>query len=242
MTSLGRSAGALQGVSRHLLTGLLRCGACGNRMSMQGNSYRCQTARLGRTCAAPAGVYQETLDDAVKEAWMLRLTSAERGDPLLDAVADRWSARHHPEAVAKRMSVLHALDRERAALRTLDEDHYIRRTMDGERYLSLAAALSRRIDALEQTLSANPVPEAEIAALLDSSLARLTWAAADVSGRRRAPSVGHSARPGVPRSPGAALRSSGPDVCRVGEKRPSLKGSNGTRLEPGGGRIATSCA
>jgi hypothetical protein len=184
MSALGRSTGALQGESRHLLTGLLRCAGCGNRMSKQGNSYRCQTARLGRTCEAPGGAYQETLDQEVTAAWVRRLTTAEPGDPLIDAVADRWTAQHDPEAVAKRASVLAALDQERAALAALDEDHFVRRNLDRERYLPLAETLSRRIEALERTLAANPVPEVDISALLDPILVREAWEAADVKNRR----------------------------------------------------------
>lgn len=184
LSTYGGATGALQGESRHLLTGLLRCAGCGNRMSKQGNSYRCQTARLGRTCQAPGGAYQVALDEAVTEAWVRRLTTAEPGDPLLDAVADRWTAQHDPEAVAKRDSVLAALDQERAALAALDEVHFVHRRLPADRYAPLAEALSRRIEGLERTLAANRIPEADISSLLDPVLVREAWAAAEVKERR----------------------------------------------------------
>lgn len=183
MTSWGIATGALQGESRHLLTGLLRCAGCGGRMSKQGNSYRCQTVRLGRSCEAPAGGYQETLDAAVTKAWIRRLTTAEPGDPLLDAIAERWVEQHDPE-VENRRSVLDALDQERAALASLDDDFYVHRSIHRERYERVSLDLVRRIEGLTRTLDANPLPEAEISALLDPQLVREAWDAADVKDRR----------------------------------------------------------
>ncbi|MGH8970880.1 MAG: recombinase family protein, partial [Actinomycetes bacterium] len=170
--------------SRHLLTGLLRCAGCGERMSKAGDSYRCQSVRLGRTCITPGGAYQETLDAAVVRAWIARLTTADPADPLLDAVADRWVARHNPEAVAKRASVLAALDQEEAALAALGDDHHVHRTLDPEGYVRVSAALSRRIEGLQRTLTANPVPEADISLLLDPVLVREAWQGADMRAQR----------------------------------------------------------
>lgn len=181
---LGHARGALQRESRHLLTGILRCLGCGSRMSKQGNSYRCQTARLGRTCAAPGGAYQVALDDAVTQQWFRRLTTTRPDDPLVDAVADRWAAQRHPGAAAKRTSVLLALDQERGALAALDEDHYVRRTIDRRRYVPLAEALARRIEGLERTLAANPVPEADMSELLDPVRAWKSWCVANAKERR----------------------------------------------------------
>lgn len=170
--------------SRHLLTGLLRCACCGSRMSSQGRSYRCQSARLGRTCPSPGGAYEPALDEAVTSAWILRLTSATPGDRLLSAISERVAAQRDPDAFAKRACVLAALDHERAMLAALDEDHYVRRCLERDRYLPLAAALNRRIQQLAEILEANPIPETDISPLLDPVFVRESWTSADVKQRR----------------------------------------------------------
>lgn len=184
LSTCGKPAGQLSPESRHLLTGLLRCAGCGERMSMQGDSYRCQSARLGRTCSAPGGAYRQALDAAVTRAWMLRLTTADPDDPLLGAVADRWVAQHDPEAAAKRASVLAALSQEKAALAAFDDDFPVQRRLGVERYDCLSTALAKRIEGLQWTLDANPIPEADISPLLDPVLVREAWEGANIREQR----------------------------------------------------------
>jgi hypothetical protein len=87
-------------------------------------------------------------------------------------------------AVAKRTSVVAALDQERAALAALDDDFYVQRIIDRERYDGVSSTLSRRIEGLSRTLDANPVPEANIYALRDPILVREAWQVANVRERR----------------------------------------------------------
>jgi site-specific DNA recombinase len=100
-TNWGLVGGRRSPDSQHLLTGLLRCAECDFRTSKQGNSYRCQSVRLGQPCLHPGGGYQAAVDDAVTRTWMARLTTAPPDDPLLIAVKERWLVQREPEAVAE---------------------------------------------------------------------------------------------------------------------------------------------
>lgn len=170
--------------SRHLLTGLLRCAECGERMSRQGNSYRCQAVRVGRDCPAPGGTYQVALDDAVTRVWFERLTRMTSDDPLLAVVASRLAAWQDPDAVAKRLSVLSALEDEQLALSSLDRDYYVRRIIDRDRYLPLSVMLTERIDGLRRSLDEIPMPEVDLAAFADPNRLQARWAAAATHERR----------------------------------------------------------
>ncbi|WBQ05748.1 recombinase family protein [Kribbella sp. CA-293567] len=183
-SSYGRSRGRQSTESSYLLTGLLRCASCGERMSRSGNSYRCQTVRLGRACVAPGGAYIWALDDAVQEAWRHRLTTAAENDPLLAVVADRMASRQDPEGIAKRRSVLAALTDERSALSALDEEYYLQRTIGRDRYLSLKKALLDRLDGLQQSLEKISVPQFELKSFLEPMSLRARWSAASVGERR----------------------------------------------------------
>jgi site-specific DNA recombinase len=183
-TNWGLVGGRRSPESQHLLTGLLRCAECDFRMSKQGNSYRCQSVRLGQPCLHPGGGYQAAVDDAVTRTWMARLTTAPPDDPLLNAVKERWLAQREPEAVAEYGAILAALDRERAAVAALDDDRYIHRTIDRDRYLHLSTALAVRIERLEQLLAGHPLPEADISCLLDPVLVQELWDSATVKARR----------------------------------------------------------
>jgi hypothetical protein len=120
----------------------------------------------------------------VELAWFDRLTNAGEGDPLLGVVADRLAARQDPEGMARRRSVLSALEDERSALAVLDQDYYVRRTIDRDRYLSLSQMLTSRLDALRQRLEDITLPQIELASFLEPGRLRERWAAADVVERR----------------------------------------------------------
>ncbi|WP_157630682.1 recombinase family protein [Kribbella catacumbae] len=183
-SKFGRSAGRKSRGSRYLLTGLLRCAGCGERMSRQGHSYRCQAVRLGRECPASGGAYMWALDNALQEAWFGRLTTAPEDDPLLGVIAERLASRQDPEGVAKRRSVLSALEDGRSALTVLDQDYYVRRTIERDRYLPLSQALSRRLDGLRQSLEGISLPQIDLTSFLNPTLLREQWSAASVDGKR----------------------------------------------------------
>ncbi|NIK55753.1 recombinase family protein [Kribbella shirazensis] len=170
--------------SEYLLTGLLRCAGCAERMSKQGNSYRCQSVRLGRDCGAPAGAYRPALDAAVVQLWMDRLDLLEDGEPLRQAVAERLAADADPDTVRRRASLQAALADERAALTVLEQDHYLRRTVDRSRFLLLHDALTRRICDLESALERVPAPVVDTRWLRDPGLRTDKWSGAGVRERR----------------------------------------------------------
>ena len=126
----------------------------------------------------------EALEDAVLRAFVARLTTADPDDPLLDVIASRWVAQHDPEALAQRAATLAALNQEKAALAKVDDDHYVHRTLDRERHARLSQAISRRIVGLQRDLDSRPLPQANIAPLLDSALLREAWEAATIPQRR----------------------------------------------------------
>lgn len=180
----GRGKGRGTADSQYLLTGLLRCAECGERMSRSGNSYRCQAVRVGHECPAPGGAYRPALDNAVHEAWFDRLTTADEGDPLLTVVADRLTFRQDPEGVARHRSVRSALEDERSALSVLDQDYYVRRIIDRDRYLSLSQAVTRRVDGLRQSLQRIRLPQIDLAVFLEPAQLQERWSAAAVVERR----------------------------------------------------------
>jgi site-specific DNA recombinase len=184
LSTYGERQGRRAPDSQHLLTGLLRCSSCSERMSKQGNSYRCQSVRLGRRCDAPGGAYQPALDAAVVQIWMNRLETLDHGEPLHLAIVEQLVAAADPEAAMRRSSVRAALADAQAALVSADQDHYIRRIVDRDRYLSLNAVLAGRIEELGRVLEAMSVPVVDTTWLRDPVLLREKWSAATVRERR----------------------------------------------------------
>lgn len=170
--------------SEYLLTGLLRCAGCAERMSKQGNSYRCQAVRLGRDCQTPGGAYQPALDAAVIQLWTDRLDALEKDDALLQAIAERLALSADPEAVRRRIALQSALGDERMALMVLEEDHYLRRTVDRSRYVALHDALTQRIRDLESTLEDLPTPAVDSRWVCNAVLREEKWSEASVVERR----------------------------------------------------------
>jgi hypothetical protein len=184
LSTYGEQRGPTAGPSDYLLTGLLRCASCAGRMSKHGNSYRCQSLRLGRSCEAPGGAYRPALEAAVTQVWMDRLEALQDGDPLLRAIVERLAAVADPEAVMRRAAIHTALADEEASRKCLENDHYLMRSVDRDRFLLLHDALSRRIEDLHQTLASVPAPVADASWLRDPVLIRQRWSAETVGGQR----------------------------------------------------------
>ena len=184
---LGRARGVRAQVS-HLLTGFLRCGGCGGRMSALGKSYVCAAQRLGHPCPAHTTAFITAVDRAVVDAFVNRLAATEPGDPLLDTVAERWVARHDPEVIRERATITAALEDANAALVDLEDARYLRGEFVGpeavKRWERLHERLTARVAGLRRNLADFPLPEADISPLLDPVLAREAWDAASVSDRR----------------------------------------------------------
>ncbi|MFF7230588.1 recombinase family protein [Streptomyces sioyaensis] len=109
-----------QGRSIHPLTGKLRCAACGYAMTLGGKSYNCQMRANGGACTAPASVWRDALERHIVMSWAARLEAADRNDPLVCAVAERWNALTRPEETTEVREAVAAL---KAAEKALDKFH-----------------------------------------------------------------------------------------------------------------------
>jgi site-specific DNA recombinase len=172
----------------HLLTGFLRCGGCQSRMSVSGRSYVCQARRLGRTCPTYTTAFASAVDRAVVAAWVSKLAATEPGDPLLEAVAERWIAQHDPEAMQRRAAIQAALDDATASLADLEDARYLRNEFAGpdamKRWERLHERLTGRVTGLRHDLATYPMPEADISPLLDPVQTYEAWEKASTAERR----------------------------------------------------------
>ncbi|MEU8454143.1 recombinase family protein [Streptomyces griseoaurantiacus] len=173
---------------RHLLTGLLRCAACGRKLVASSGSYRCTAASLGGAeCSAPASVQRKAIEFMVGEAWISRLAASEPEDELIHAVAKRWIASHKPDAVAERNEATQRVEEAQAGLRDLLDARYRRKEFEGEamRYFpDLLADAEAAVDTARRELGKLPEPTADIGYLLDGELVREAWAVAPLEDRR----------------------------------------------------------
>ncbi|WP_166028634.1 recombinase family protein [Streptomyces chilikensis] len=172
-----------------LLTSIARCAHddCGKAMILSGNSYRCLGAVQGNTCPG-ASAMAARVDDYVTFMFLARLPQLTPGDPLLDAIADRWIHKSDPGLFAKRDAITAELADAQARMADLEDARYVRGEFAGaeaiERYGRLANRLHDRIDGLRHDLAKLPTPEADISPLLDGELLRESWEAAEVQERR----------------------------------------------------------
>jgi DNA invertase Pin-like site-specific DNA recombinase len=183
----GRRRG-VRAETSHLLTGFLRCNGCKARMSAVGLSYVCQSRRLGRPCPDYVNAMIAAVDRAVFAAWSSRLAASEPGDPLLDAVAERWVARHDPDIIRERATIQTALDDAEAALTDLEDARYLRNEFAGadavKRWERLHERLTGRANGLRRNLADFALPHADISPLLDPVQVTEAWEVASTSGRR----------------------------------------------------------
>ncbi|MFJ7968845.1 recombinase family protein [Streptomyces sp. NPDC096324] len=181
----GRRHGHGQGKS--LLTGMARCGLCGDRMSKAGTSYQCSSHRMGRGCTG-VSARVVSIDDSVTRVFLSRLPSLEPQDPLLAVIADRCAQRQDPETFAKREAIEAEIADQETRVADLEEARYVRGEFSGadavDRYDGLAGRLRNRIEGLRADLLRMPVPSVDITPLLDAELLRETWAVGDAVGRR----------------------------------------------------------
>ena len=177
-----------RGQVRRLLAGILRCDGCGGPATTNGESYVCSRFRAGMRCPSPASGYQPTVDRTVTAAWVARLAAEEPGSPLLEAVAERWVARHDPGVLQQRASIQAALDDANAALTDLEDARYLRGVFIGpdaiKRWERLHASLGNRVTGLRRNLGEFPMPEADISPLLDPVQVREAWELATVDEQR----------------------------------------------------------
>ncbi|MEV4480000.1 recombinase family protein [Micromonospora coxensis] len=163
-------------------------GGCGGRMSAAGRSYVCQGRRLGRPCPAHTTAFIAAVDRAVVDAFGTRLAATGPGDPLLDAIAERWVTRHHPEIMRERATIQAALDDADARLVDLEEARYLRGEFQGpepvKRWDRLHNQLTARVNGLRHNLAHIPLPRADISPLLKTVRSPEAWSATSVDDQR----------------------------------------------------------
>ncbi|MCW3813706.1 recombinase family protein [Micromonospora sp. DR5-3] len=155
--------------SATILADALRCPYCDGRSAQSGAAdrkvYRCGSYGNGRTCDGFTVPMAET-DEAVSLAFLWRLATLEPGDPLLEAVADAWTARVAHDDIEARDAAQDVLDEARADLAR------VRRLVAAGTFTEEDAAevmpeLRAKVKAAEDALARIPVPEADISPLLD---------------------------------------------------------------------------
>ncbi|MFE7552407.1 zinc ribbon domain-containing protein [Streptomyces gardneri] len=180
-------AGKRQGQGKSLLTGIARCGLCGSRMSKEGTSYVCANHRMGRDCAG-VSARVESIHDYVTRVFLSHLPSLESQDPLLGVIADRWSQKKDPAAVARRDAVVAEIADEEARLTCLEEATCARGESGSadarDPYDRTAAQLRHRIEALRADLSRMPMPSVDMSLFLDADRLREAWEGDDATDRR----------------------------------------------------------
>ncbi|MDX3295149.1 recombinase family protein [Streptomyces scabiei] len=105
--------------AKHLLTGLSRCEGCGLSAPFQGRSYACGGVLGGRNCTGRASARGPLLEEFVFQKWLARLSHADKDDPILTAVSERWAARQKPEETEEETQAREALRAAEADLETL---------------------------------------------------------------------------------------------------------------------------
>ncbi|HKF00296.1 MAG TPA: recombinase family protein [Actinomycetes bacterium] len=180
--------------AEHLLVGFVRCGECGaaaTRVSSSSSSahyYRCSSARHAGNCRG--GFIRETYAEGeVASRLRSKLAALEPGDPLLDEIAEQWFAQKLPDQGADRR----VLEEGREAAKARITDLYAARYQRGEFtapeeiavYEQLMQRLREQRDAAEAALAKlPPLPEFDVATLLDGELSVDTWPVLPVSRKR----------------------------------------------------------
>lgn len=110
------------GTAKHLLTDLLRCEGCGASMPNTGNSYACVAHKANKPCPRPASASRKPLEAYVLNRWLSYVTNSELDDPVMVAVAERWSALTRPHEAEEQTKARTELKRAEADLEQLLTD------------------------------------------------------------------------------------------------------------------------
>lgn len=181
-----------------LLTGLVWC-ECGARMSASGNSYVCGAARNGGSCTG-ARVMTSRLDAYVSERWRDRLAEAAASvpidaeddvdvDPLLIAVAERWSQHLDPAGAEERAELDAQIADREARLEDLEAARYERGEFADasgmERYRRLHDRMSAQLRAVRERRAELGNGALNVGGLLEPDVVLEAWEASDDNDLRR---------------------------------------------------------
>lgn len=162
--------------TKHLLTGIARCGACGHPLwgsSTGSGVYRCPRPALGKGCG---GVVRSMrpVEQAVRDMWIAAL----RSDAFRAALTREYANRTGTDAAVVTASIAE----KGASLERLAVDHYADGRISGAEFFAARDALNGQIAAL-RALLVDPAT----ATLLATGPNELeaTWEKADTDQRRR---------------------------------------------------------
>ncbi|MGQ4346673.1 recombinase family protein [Streptomyces sp. SAS_275] len=128
------------------------------------------------------------VDQYVTEQFHTELSELEAGDPLIDAISDRWMRRVDPQTFAKREALTTEIQEEEARLADLEDARYVRGEFSGavavERYDRLAERLRGRINRLCVDLRRLPMPSVDVSPMLDGPTLHKEWAGLTNENRR----------------------------------------------------------
>jgi site-specific DNA recombinase len=181
--------------AQYLLTGMARCPSCNSSMRGQpahgpnAACYRCGSIGHGRPCPARATTRMEDADAEVLRQLRTRLAAMEPGDPILDAIADRWRDLTMPEDEGERAILQSRLDSVRGRIVDLEEARYVKGEFttsdDVARWDGMMARLkAQRAVLLEELEALGPPPDFDLNTLR-ASYEGEAWEAASLAERRR---------------------------------------------------------
>jgi len=181
--------------ARYLLTGMARCASCNLSMfgqpayGRQAALYRCGGESHGRPCPARAAITMRDADDEVMRQLRTRLAAMELGDPILDAIAERWRELTMPEDEGERAVLQSRLDGVRGRIVDLEEARYLRGQFttsdDVARWDGMMTRLKAQRAALLEDLEAlGPPPDFDLSSLR-ASYSSEAWDATPMAERRR---------------------------------------------------------
>ncbi|RLU85015.1 hypothetical protein CTZ27_27120 [Streptomyces griseocarneus] len=173
-----------KGRPKLLLTGLLRCEACGSGMTSKGDSYGCLRFHSGGDCPNPASIRRDHAEAYVSARWIAALNAAEPEDAFLLAVAERYAALRQPEASAEVVEAQEAVRAARIELAAFEKEFsagvYKRQRAMA---LSLREQLTEDVEAAQAAMSALSSPTTDVSVFLNGWAAK-AWEGAERSERR----------------------------------------------------------
>jgi site-specific DNA recombinase len=181
---------------KYELSGFARCESC--TLGMVGvtdsvrpsyTAYRCVSPAEGRQCEARAYIKGSEAEAEVRRQLFSRLSAMKPGDPILDAIAERWRELTMPESQGERAVLQSRLEAVRGRILDLEEARFIRgqytSAEDAARWDHMMARLTAQRDALLEALEQlGPAPEFDLAFLLDDCLSEEAWSAMSTERRR----------------------------------------------------------
>jgi len=180
---------------KNLLIGIARCTGCNAPVGANVAHgkipawYRCKSYDYSFPCPARAGIYVSSGDAEVMRQLRTRLGAMEPGDPILDAIAERWLELMMPEGQGERAVLQSRLDAVRGRIVDLDEARYVRGEFaapeDAARWNRMMERLKLQRDAIVEELDGlGPPPDFDLNSLR-AMYSPEVWDAAELPQRRK---------------------------------------------------------